>query len=293
MHIYSLSWRSRSCAKQHSHHMEHQGRSSSRVHCTESPPLVAPPNSEGVIIYTSLIGGSCMDLAGTQFNHTAYQARYTWCNSWNSCDTYPEPYCFPNGNCGLYTYLTAGTTTPAKNSGTTDCGCHEGSSGNGDSSTGGGAKGGEPAMVGDPINASTGNSYLQQDDYPDGGWLTLRRFYNGSAPSGVSALGPHWRHSFDRSLAVTGSPATSITVFRPDGFQEIFTKANGVWTSDPDVTDTLSETDNSSGVATSYTLFIAAIRHYEMYSASGQLQTVSDDTVNRPSFPRHWEPQKF
>ncbi|GLQ45656.1 type IV secretion protein Rhs [Dyella lipolytica] len=108
--------------------------------------------------------------------------------------------------------------------------------------------------------------------------MALRRFYNGVAPSVPTAIGPRWRQSFDRSLEITGSPATSIVVARPDGFQETFTKTNGVWTSDPDINDNLTETDNSSGVATSYTVFIAGLRHYETYSASGVLQTVTDET---------------
>ena len=203
---------------------------------------------------------------------------YYWCTDEGTCSgalqTWP-----PDTYLYIYLYNEPSLTIDGKNAGNLDsCGCHEGSSGSGDSATGNGASGGSAAFVGDPINASTGNSYVQQDDYPDGGWLTLRRFYNGSAPSGATAMGSHWRQSFDRSLEITGSPATSIIVFRPDGFQETFTKTNGVWTSDPDITDTLTEADNSSGVAISYTVFIAGMRHYETYSTSGLLQTVTDET---------------
>ena len=185
-----------------------------------------------------------------------------------------------DGYCGYYVYTALGTTNPGKNAGdVSSCPCHEGVKGGGSSTTGSaGGAGGSTVAVGDPINTSTGNAYLQQDDYPDGGWLTFRRFYNGNAALSVTEVGPHWRHSFDRSLQITGSPATSIVLFRPDGLQETFTKTSGVWSSDPDVSDVLTETDNSSGVATRYTVFIAALRHYETYSASGQLQTVTDET---------------
>ncbi|MGC1549209.1 MAG: DUF4329 domain-containing protein, partial [Rhodanobacter sp.] len=63
---------------------------------------------------------------------------------------------------------------------------------------------------------------------------------------------------------------------RPDGKQETFTSTNGTWVADPDITDVLTEADNAQGVATSYTVFIAALRQFETYSATGVLQTVTD-----------------
>jgi RHS repeat-associated protein len=139
-------------------------------------------------------------------------------------------------------------------------------------------------MAGDPINASTGSKYLQDDDYSDGNWLTFRRFYNSMASVASTAMGVDWRHSFDRSLQLsnTGSrpgailPPNAAVMFRPDGKQETFKKANGLWTTDPDIPDTLIETDNAQGVATSYTVFVAALRHFETYDATGMLQAVTD-----------------
>ncbi|HWX65314.1 MAG TPA: DUF6531 domain-containing protein [Rhodanobacter sp.] len=96
-------------------------------------------------------------------------------------------------------------------------------------------------MAGDPINTSTGNKYLQDDDYPDGGWLIFRRFYNSTPAVASTAMGAHWRHSFDRSLEILGTPASSIVLFRPDGKQETFTKANGIWMTDPDIPDRSSK----------------------------------------------------
>ncbi|WP_404541294.1 DUF6531 domain-containing protein [Dyella agri] len=136
-------------------------------------------------------------------------------------------------------------------------------------------------MVDDPINVATGDTYLQDDDYIDPvGWLTFRRFYNNDAYTGVSAAGIQWRHSFDRLLGfsvVNGQ--NQITLFRPDGRQEFFTQINGQWTADPDSPDRLTETDNAQGSATSYTVFIAALRQFETYSANyGQLQSIVDVT---------------
>jgi YD repeat-containing protein len=166
------------------------------------------------------------------------------------------------------------------------CGCSggNGSKGGGSGSGAGGSgsisvanAAGSP-LTGDPINAATGNKYLQDDDYPDGGWLTFRRFYNSSEGAASSAIGTQWRHSFDRSLDIIGSPPATIIVLRPSGSQEFFTKSNGVWGTDPDVNDTLTEIDNAQGVATSYTLFVAALRQTETYSATGLLQSVVDET---------------
>ncbi|WP_266168928.1 RHS repeat-associated core domain-containing protein [Dyella subtropica] len=67
-------------------------------------------------------------------------------------------------------------------------------------------------------------------------------------------------------------------MFRPDGKQETFNKANGQWTADPDVPDVLTETDNAQGVATGFTVFVAALRHFETYDTNGLLQAVTDET---------------
>ena len=171
-------------------------------------------------------------------------------------------------NCGggpEYVVATASSSDPAKNMGN---GCGSG-----------GGQGGHPCpmLVGEPINAATGNEYLETGDYAGGRWLSLRRFYNSSGSVITSEMGLQWRHSFDRFLQLKGSPATAIVMVRPDGVEEGFAKSNNVWTTDPDVPDQLVETDNSQGVATSYTVFIAASHQYETYSAtSGLLEEVTD-----------------
>jgi len=129
--------------------------------------------------------------------------------------------------------------SPAKNAGS-GAGCdggegsEEASGSRPSSSSSCAAKKGAP-MAGDPINASTGSKYLQDDDYSDGNWLTFRRFYNSMASVASTAMGVDWRHSFDRSLQLsnTGSrpgailPPNAAVMFRPDGKQETFKKANG------------------------------------------------------------------
>lgn len=187
-----------------------------------------------------------------------------------------------------YVKGTAYSTDPGKNNGNGGgCDGGEGSDGGGDGSGAGGSgstnnpscpnASGAP-MAGDPINTSTGNKYLQDDDYLGSTWLTFRRFYNSHAAVASTAMGAHWRHSFDRSLEIIGTPATSIVMFRPDGKQETFTKISGEWASDPDISDIVMETDDAQGVATGYTVFIAALHHFETYDTSGLLQAVTDET---------------
>jgi RHS repeat-associated protein len=133
--------------------------------------------------------------------------------------------------------------------------------------------------VGDPVNASSGNKYIKQSDYLDSSsWLTFRRFYNSNAYTPRSFMGDNWRHSFDRSLSILGSPISSIIMTRPDGSQETFTKANGAWASNSASVDQLTETDNAQGAATAYTVFIGSNRHTETYNTSGLLLSVTDQT---------------
>ncbi|MFK2873628.1 RHS repeat-associated core domain-containing protein [Dyella lipolytica] len=139
-----------------------------------------------------------------------------------------------------------------------------------------GSSGGSP-NVGDPINAATGNKYLEDEDYADSPWLTLRRFYNSSGTY-PAHIGLQWRHSFDRFLqiAIANNPTPTVYVIRPDGKQVKYTKSNGTWSTTLGSPDLLTETDNSNGVATGYTLFVAASRHYENYDANGVLQGVTN-----------------
>ncbi|WP_266159927.1 DUF6531 domain-containing protein, partial [Dyella silvatica] len=172
-----------------------------------------------------------------------------------------------------------------KNFGSGGCQGGEGSAGGGGGSGTGGnantsATGCAPTIVGDPINASTGNKYLQDDDYVGNPWLTFRRFYNSDANITSTAIGQNWRNSFDRSLQMLSSegPTSSIALNRPDGGAEVFNKSNGQWTTDSDTPNTITEIDNAQGIATGYSVFVAALRHTEIYNASGLLQSVTDAT---------------
>lgn len=124
--------------------------------------------------------------------------------------------------------------------------------------------------VGDPIDAGTGSYYLQEDDYTASYWLTFRRFYNSSGAVAPANLGFRWRHSFDRSLRLIGTPVATIIMLRPDGKQETFTKSGSAWATDLPV-DQLAEIRDGQGVLTGYSVFIGGSRETETYDSTGKL----------------------
>jgi len=90
-------------------------------------------------------------------------------------------------------------------------------------------------------------------------------------------MATQWRNSFDRSLEILGSPVVTIMMLRPDGTQETFTKANGVWSAQLKA-DQLSEIDNEQGMAIGYSVFIGATLCTEIYDTIGTLLAVTDQT---------------
>jgi YD repeat-containing protein len=203
---------------------------------------------------------------------------------WSSGKALP-PFINPQGPSPIAAYTCS--LDPSKNAGSGHLADGGVGHDNGGAGSGTGGNGASPncscadnkgnPLVGDPINIATGYRYLQDDDYLASAWLTFRRFYN-SGPFTLAEMGPHWRHSFDRTLLISGSPATSIQMLRPDGKQETFTKTDGVWTTDSDIPDTLTENDNTQGTAVSYTFFVAALRQFETYNTAGLLHTITDET---------------
>ncbi|RUL79924.1 hypothetical protein EKH80_01665 [Dyella choica] len=167
----------------------------------------------------------------------------------------------PPASCGKY--------NPPKNLG---CSCTQGAN---------------KPMDGDPVNLVIGNTYAEQDDFTQGD-LALSRYYNSDPNVRGGHSGVQWLTNYDRSLsfnssgidALSGRPSspTKVTVQRQNGQELTFNKVNGVWQGDADVSNVLTETDDSSGYVLSWTLFISATRQYETYSPMGSLLSVSDGT---------------
>jgi RHS repeat-associated protein len=137
-------------------------------------------------------------------------------------------------------------------------------------------------FVGDPINASNGNKYQQDTDFRDDEALMLRRFYNSSDTVTSSAIGAHWRHSFDRSVVVHDAKGVNNTmvktavVYRPDGSVERFSKGAAGWLGAANTMNTLTDETNSTGQASGYALFLGAPRETEHYALDGTLQSIVD-----------------
>lgn len=135
-------------------------------------------------------------------------------------------------------------------------------------------------LVGDPINAASGNKYLEEEDLFGGEWLTLRRFYNSEEGVKEANLGPKWRHSFDRSLESTTVPgqATAMLAHRPDGKSFIFIKSGNLWNPTSDSVDKLTNILNTQGQLIGYGLILASGNTTENYDLGGKLTGIRDQS---------------
>lgn len=196
----------------------------------------------------------------------------------------------PSCNGGAYVVGTRYDYDPGLNSGS-GAGCDGGEGHDGDGG-GSGSGGDEPSCadqkgapdvgiprVGDPINPSTGNKYIQEDDFSVGNWLTFRRFYNSHPSSTRTAMGTRWSHSFERHIfRAEDANGSTIVATRPNGLHETFRKVSGVWVAAANNPDKLTETSDGDGVLSGYVLWLAALRHNEHYDANGLLSAIVDST---------------
>jgi len=183
-----------------------------------------------------------------------------------------------------------GQGSPAKNAGSCNTMCTGGLGQHGDN-TGPHGSSGDAALKqggvhrgssfeGDPINTATGNMFRQDTDYDSPTWLTLRRFYNSKTFVTSVALGKQWRHSFERTLDVMLSSVANggsrVEARRPDGGVERFRLSNGVWTTDPDMPDILTERRDGAGLLLGFALDVRATQQTEIYDSAGLLRSVFD-----------------
>jgi len=139
--------------------------------------------------------------------------------------------------------------------------------------------------IGDPINVATGNKAIEETDASTESALAFRRFYNSASGVAAGSIGAHWRHSFDRKLQLTSyylartgtTIPVALTAYRPDGKYEVFSQSpSQAWVTASDSPDTLTEI-RGDGALTGYSLWVAALRITETYSADGLLQSITDD----------------
>lgn len=159
--------------------------------------------------------------------------------------------------------------------------------------------GGSCNLVGNPINARTGNKYIAESDY-DSQSLEFTRYYNSKHNKLDRHIGFQWQHSYSHKLTLNQTTdATPITFAeRPDG-KILFFKFNNNWASDADISDRLTQLpDGSWKLLTSDD----AIEHYDIngrllsisnrnghsqiltYDVNGRLVAISDDTGRELNF---------
>jgi RHS repeat-associated protein len=127
------------------------------------------------------------------------------------------------------------------------------------------------SLVGDPINAGTGNLFETQTDFtaaPET-QLSFTRYYN-SFDTSSAGLGVGWHSTYHRGLNVT-TPA--VTVTRADGRQDIYTKTASGYVPDPDVTNVLTPVP-ATGTQTGWKLKLAD-DSTEIYTLAGLLTSIT------------------
>jgi RHS repeat-associated protein len=107
------------------------------------------------------------------------------------------------------------------------------------------------AAAGEPVNIANGNVFDTIKDYTTVGTnpLAFIRYYTSQGygmNTYATALGPNWRHNYDRYLRVVNS--SQVMAERQDGRVINFKLVTGVWTPDSDVDYTLT------GSGSNYTL---------------------------------------
>jgi YD repeat-containing protein len=87
-----------------------------------------------------------------------------------------------------------------------------------------------------------------------------------------------WRSGITRGIAIlNGVPLniTQVSVTRPGQREYIFTKNNGIWSSDADVKDTLTQLTDANGITTGWT-YLNSDGELERFNASGGLTSITD-----------------
>ena len=131
------------------------------------------------------------------------------------------------------------------------------------------------SLVGNPINAATGNKYETETDITCATHtgISLKRYYN-SQDTTSSQFGKGWHSTWHRGLVVSG---TTVTVTRADGRQDIFAQSStntNIYTADPDVTSVLTPILGNGGSLSGWKLTLADDT-VETYLSGGQLAAVT------------------
>ncbi|WP_350027887.1 RHS repeat-associated core domain-containing protein [Methylovulum psychrotolerans] len=130
-----------------------------------------------------------------------------------------------------------------------------------------GAGPGSESDVGNPINPGTGDKYQVETDYQGTAKLRFMRYYHSSYSAATGSVGSQWQHNYDSRIYSDGS--TIARVVRANGKQVVYTLANGVWASDTDINDKLTQQSGGWQLTT-------AADDVETYDTTGKLTSIQD-----------------
>ncbi len=128
-------------------------------------------------------------------------------------------------------------------------------------------------LVGDPVNAGTGNQFDSETDITCATHtgINLTRYYN-SQDTTASAFGKGWHSAWQRGLQINGN---QVVATRADGRQDAFTNnGSGVYTADADVTTTLATIPGAAGSVAGWRLTLPD-DSVETYAFGGQLMAIT------------------
>lgn len=123
----------------------------------------------------------------------------------------------------------------------------------------------------DPINYTTGNTFLEVSDWQNN-HLSFTRRYN-SLGGTISGLGPNWLHEYDKSITVSADGKIA-NVLRSDGALLTFNSGAQGWAGSSNITDTLISKKNELGQITGWIYQLSSDGSSETYSATGKLLQV-------------------
>lgn len=126
-------------------------------------------------------------------------------------------------------------------------------------------------IIGDPVNAATGNELLTEVDYEAAGssLVSFSRFYNSGNGNSDSPFGPGWSHSFRFRALIGDTAGNSVVLVRPDGSTLAFSfdQTAGKYIGPAGDMGKLARTLSSGGSLTSLT-YTSVDGTQEQYSTS-------------------------
>ena len=134
-------------------------------------------------------------------------------------------------------------------------------------------------LVGNPINAATGNKLQIENDIslPNAHHLHLKRIYNSLQISGSNSLfANNWRSNFDASIEYQRAWGMHRAILhRPDGNTLFFELHNNIWTGPKNAALILQSTTDVQGNISRWSL-IDAKGNVEEFDAEGLLVSVTN-----------------